>query len=191
MDKALNHYLREQERVLWQGKTETFPLLDTETKFKTLRNWILTVALASGLLAVYCANNGKISMGFVGMVLLVAVIILISPLMERRSLMGQKYWITDQRAIMMSRDKTFYYMELEEIDNFQLISGKAAQDCLVLGGCLFEEVNKQLRWRACHPKIDLQGHGPQDNVMGLIFYCVSNAEGAVTILRNRSHARAA
>lgn len=191
MDKALNNYLREHERVLWQGKTEAFPLLDTEGKFKILRNWILTVALSSGLLAVYIANNDKPSTGFIGLVALVAVILLTAPVLERRNLLRQKYWLTDQRAILMGGDKTFYYMELDEIDDFQVVEGKAAQDCLVLGECLFGEVNKQLRWRACHPKVDLQGHGPQDNVVGLIFYCVSNAEGAVTILRNRSRARAA
>lgn len=37
-------------------------------------------------------------MGFIGLVLLVAAVILISPVAERRNLMGEQYWITNQRA---------------------------------------------------------------------------------------------
>lgn len=191
MDKALHGYLRENEHVLWQGKTEAFPLLDNATKFQILRKWILTVALSGGLLLAYFHGNPARSAGFIGLVLLVAAVVLISPLVEQRSLMGQRYWITDQRAILMSRDKSFYYMELTDIDDYQLVHDMAAQDCLVLGKCLFGEVHKQLRWRGCHPKIDLQGHGPQDCVMGLVFYCADNLDTAVALLKRQGHSHAA
>ena len=183
MDKTLNEYLREGEKVLWQGKTEVFPLLDSHTKFKTLVRWIVTAAVTVGLLAMYMAKNEQRSIGFIGLVLVVAIVIVAAPIMERRNLLGQKYWVTDQRAIMMSRDKTFYYMDLSQIDEVKIVKDKASCDCLALGSEIMEDTEKQLRWRACHPKIDLQGQGPQDNVLGLIFYCVSNAEGALSVLK--------
>ena len=95
-------------------------------------------------------------MGFIGLVLLVAAVILISPVAERRNLMGEQYWITNQRAILMTRDKTFFYMELSDIDDLQVVGGTTKGKSLVLGRCLLEEAKKLLRWRACHPKVDVQ-----------------------------------
>lgn len=191
MEKVLKDHLREGEKVLWEGKTEVFPLLDNVTKFKTLAMWIATVAVVTGVLAMYITRNETHSMGFIGLMVVIAVLIVMSPILERRSLLGQKYWLTDQRAIMLSRDKTFYYMEHSQIDVWSLNTDQAAYDCLALGSCIQEDVKKQLRWRACHPKIDLQGQNAQDNVDGLIFYCVGNAEGAVSILKNRAAGKAA
>lgn len=67
-------------------------------KKQILLKWGLTVALGGGLLAVYLSGTEAPSMGFIGLVLLVAAVILISPVAERRNLMGEQYWITNQRA---------------------------------------------------------------------------------------------
>lgn len=186
MEKKLGAYLRNNEKVLWEGKTEAFPLLDNATKYKMLTKWIVTVAVTIALLFLYMTKNAEHSTGFIGLVVLVAVVVLVAPVMERRSLLQQKYWLTDQRAIMMTRDKTFYYMELDQIDDYQVSSDQATFDCLALGSSVIGDVTKQLRWRACHPQIDLQGQGAQDNVLGMIFYCVSNVDGAVAVLKNRA-----
>ena len=129
------------------------------------------------------------SVSFIGLVALIVVMVLVSPVVERWSLQQQRYWITNQRAILMSRDKSIYYMELDEIDEFKLVTDMAAGQCLVLGGCLFPEIHKQLRWRACHPKIDMQSTG-QGGAMGLVFYSVSNADAAAALLE-KSTGRAA
>lgn len=52
----------------------------------------------------------------------------------------------------MTRDKTFFYMELSDIDDLQVVGGTTKGKSLVLGRCLFEEAKKLLRWRACHPR---------------------------------------
>ena len=62
-----------------------------------------------------------------------------------------------------------------------MLTDMAAGQCLVLGECLFPEINKQLRWRACHPKTDMQSTS-QGNATGLVFYSVSNADAAVALL---------
>ena len=190
VERALREYLRPGETVCWQGKAERFPLLAGDTKGLILGKWIGTVVAAGAILILYIRNNDA-GMGTVGLVLLVAALLMLSPFVEQYSLQQQAYWITNQRAILMTRDRTFYYMELREIDDFQLLHGKAAQDCLVLGSCLFEEVNRQLRWRACHPKTDVQSAGNADVADGMVFYCVSNAEGAAALLRRRDRADAA
>jgi len=86
-------------------------------------------------------------------------------------------------AILMTRDRTFYYMELSEIDDFQLLRDRAAGDCLVLGGCLFEEVDRQLRWRACHPKTDSQSGSRRGTAQGLVFFSVEGGMEAAECLR--------
>lgn len=183
VEQALRAYLRDGEQVCWQGKTEEFPLLENDAKGKILGKWIGTVVVAFAILALYIKNNPDWSVKVVGMVLLVAALLVISPIIERSSLLRQQYWITNQRAILMTRDRSFYYMELCEIDDFQMVKGMTDHDCLVLGSCLFEDINRQLRWRACHPKTDVQSDGHSDQAMGLVFFNVSNIEGAAAQLQ--------
>lgn len=151
-EQALEGYLRQGEQVRWQSGTAPFPLLEKGEGWKIVGKWIGTVAVAAALLALYTGQGREWSARAVALILLIAVLLVLSPVIERRSLLGQRYWITDQRAILMTRDRTFYYMELMEIDDFQLLRDRTAGDCLILGGCLFEEVDRQLRWRACHPR---------------------------------------
>ena len=115
MEERLKTYLRPGEQVRWQGRPAPFSLLEAEAKKQILLKWGLTVALGGGLLAVYLSRTEAPSMGFIGLVLLVAAVILISPVAERRNLMGEQYWITNQRAILMTRDKTFFYMVYHSI----------------------------------------------------------------------------
>ena len=184
MKKKLSEYLRDGEKVLWEGKPETFPLLDQALKYTLLIRWIVTVAVTIAVLFLYMARNAKYSMGFIALLMLVALVVIAAPVMERRNLLAQKYWLTNQRAIMMNKDKTFYYLELDQIDDYQTIGDQAEFDCLALGSSVVGDTAKQLRWRACHPQIDLQGQSAQDNVIGMIFYCVSNADGAVAVLKS-------
>ena len=184
-EESLQTYLRADERVCWQGRTGNFPLLDNGTRMRTLGLWIGTAAVTGGVLVVYCHLVPQRSMGFIGLVALVGMIIAAAPFLERRTLLRQKYWLTNQRAILMTRDNTFFDMELSDIDDFRVVREIAAEDCLVLGSCMFGEIDRQLRWRACHPMIHLQNGGDEDRVMGLICYCVGNAEGAAAQLRQR------
>ena len=200
MEERLKTYLRPGEQVRWQGRPAPFSLLEAEAKKQILLKWGLTVALGGGLLAVYLSRTEAPSMGFIGLVLyglewvvvlLVAAVILISPVAERRNLMGEQYWITNQRAILMTRDKTFFYMELSDIDDLQVVGGTTKGKSLVLGRCLFEEAKKLLRWRACHPKVDVQSHDETDRALGMIFYGVQGAEAAAELLRQGRDGEAA
>lgn len=184
-EQVLRAFLRDGEQVCWQGKTESFPLLENDAKGLILAKWIGTVVVASAILLVYTGNNPEWNMKVVGLVLLVAALLVISPIMERQSVLRQYYWITNQRVILMAKDRSLYYMELSEIDDFKTVKGKTTHDCLVLGSCLFEEADRQLRWRACHPKADMQSDGNADRAMGLVLFNVSNAEGAAAHLRQR------
>ena len=182
-EQVLQSYLRDGEQVRWQGKTENFPLLDNDAKWQILGKWIGTVVAACAILMLYIGGNENWSVKAAGVIVLIAALLVVSPIMERYNVLRQSYWITDQRAILMTRDRSFYSMELSQIDDFRLVKRKGSRDCLVLGSCIFEDVNRQLRWRSCHPKADMQGNGKADEAQGLVFFGVSNGESAAAILR--------
>ncbi len=191
MEKIPNDGLRNNEHVLWQGKTQPFPLLDSAGRFKLLSLWIGTVVVSASLLVAYLRGNENPGKGFIALVTVIAVIVILSPVLERWNLQAQQYWITDQRAVLMTRNKTIYSMNLDSIDDFQVAHGVADRECLVLGSCLFGEVRKQPRWRSIHPKIDMQSHDSQTRVLGMIFYCPSDIHAAAALLKGRcgkSHA---
>ncbi|SFP18986.1 hypothetical protein SAMN05216343_10444 [Oscillibacter sp. PC13] len=191
MEKDLNSYLKGNERVCWQGKPMAFPLLENGTKFKILAKWIIAPIAAISLLLAYFHYNDQWSMGFVGLVAIITVLAVISPILERRNVTGCRYWITDQRVILQTRDKSFFYMNLDDIDDYQIVRDVADQDCLVLGSCLFQEIHKQMRWRACHPLTDVENQGSKDQAKGLIFYGIGNAEAAEEFLVKHIKGRAA
>lgn len=182
-EQVLQSYLRDGEQVRWQGKTENFPLLDNDAKWQILGKWIGTVVAACAILMLYIGGNENWSVKAAGVIVLIAALLVVSPIMERYNVLRQSYWITDQRAILMTRDRSFYSMELSQIDDFRLVKGKDSRDCLVPGSCIFEDVNRQLRWRSCHPKADMQGNGKADEAQGLVFFGVSNGESAAALLR--------
>ena len=115
-EQAFQLYLRGGERVCWHGATKSFPLLERDARFLILGKWIGTVLASGVILGLYIGNNLDLSVKVVGLVLPVAALLIDSPFLEKRSVLGQEYWITDQRAILMSRDKTFCSMELSNID---------------------------------------------------------------------------
>ena len=184
-ERAFQAYLRSDEKVCWHGMTKPFPLLAQDAKFLILGKWIGTVAVAAAILWLYIGNNQEWSVKTAGVILLIAALIIASPFVEKRSVLGQQYWITDQRVILMSRDKTFYYMELSDIDDIRLVKDQTEEGTLVLGSCVFGDIKRQLRWRACHPKTNVQSDGPSDQAQGLIFFDVSDSEKAADCLRQQ------
>lgn len=181
--QALEGYLRQGEQVRWQSGTVDFPLLERGESWRIIGRWIGTVLAAGVILALYTGQGREWSAKAVAAILLIAALLVLSPVIERRSLLGQRYWITDQRAILMTWDQTFYCMELPEIDDFRLLRDRTAGDCLVLGSCLFEDADKQLRWRSCHPKTDSQNSGRRDEAQGLAFFSVEDGAAAAECLR--------
>lgn len=184
-EQMFQAYLRGGEQVRWHGTTKPFPLLERDARFLILGKWIGTVLVSAGILGLYISNNPEWSWNVVGLVLLVAALLIVSPFLEKRSVLGQEYWITDQRAIFMSRDRTFYSMELSDIDDFRLVEDKTQEGTLVLGSGIFEDIDRQLRWRACHPKTNVQSDGPSDRAQGLVFFSVSDSKKAADCLRQQ------
>lgn len=182
MDKNLDKFLLNGEKVLWSGVSAPFPLLDKRQKngTKVLLQWVAAVVLAGALLWAYLVNNHPASPVFVGGVVLIAALVILAPVLERKKVQGQRYVITDRRALLI-QGGSVYSMGLDHIDDFRLVEDESPYPCLVIGTAVYEDIGKQLRWRSCHPKSNLTS-GASDNLEGLVIYNLKDAKETAALL---------
>lgn len=180
--KELQKKLRENESILWQSGPKAFPLLEGRFKNKILGEWIVTLILAAWFLYIE-QGNPNFGTGMKILVLVVAVVVMVSPVVEKYNLKRQKYYLTDQRAIVLTADNSLYYMNYDQIDDAIVIHDVADSTCIAMGSAILDNVRKQLRWQACHPKIDLQEADKRGEALGLVFYVPEGAEQALKLMR--------
>ncbi|MEI3305474.1 MAG: hypothetical protein V8R40_05240 [Dysosmobacter sp.] len=57
MDKRLKEYLKDGECIRWQGSPERFELLERSYRIRVIGQWILSVLICGGTLAIYPGNG--------------------------------------------------------------------------------------------------------------------------------------
>lgn len=183
MEKNVEKILNNGETVLWSGTSAPFSLLDSAAGNgrKIITRWIVVVVLAAALLGLYLKNNHSASFTFEGAVLLIALLILVLPVLERRNVLASRYIITNQRAIVLLGSHSVFSMRLDCIDKFRTVRDEAPQPCLVIGSPVFCDIHRQLRWRSCHP-LERPSSSEDNNAQGMVFYCIRDAEAAAALL---------
>jgi hypothetical protein len=182
-DQTLQAALRQGEQVLWDGTSAEFPLLAGDSRNQILGKWIGSAAGAAVVLALYVGNAGGRSAGMILGILAVAAMVMLSPLVERRSVLRQHYYVTSQRVILVAGDQTVYYMELGEIDEIRTVHDQTEYDSLAVGSAVFGDIKGQMRWRSCHPKMDSQGGMSSGEALGLILFNLRDCQGAEALVR--------
>ena len=182
MEPNLREFLEKDETVLWQGEPEPMPLVENGNKTSVLCTWLVTAVIFGGLLAAYVSQNPQWSGAVAVAMVVIASVIILSPFYERLCVTRQKYYITNKRAILAYDSRTFYAMDLSEIDDFKVVHELSNEDSLVLGSKLFEEAGKQLRWRAAHPLLDRNHTGARIHAEAMVFYGIKNVGSAVDLL---------
>lgn len=177
--RSLRAYLEEDEQVLWHGAAKKFPLLAEDAGGLILVKWLGTAAAAATILTLYFRDSAERDPAVVTLVAAAALCLLAAPVAERHSLLRQRYWITDRRAVLMTQTGAFYSMALADAYAFRVAQG----DCLVLGRSLQEESQGRLRWISCHPQAEQRKGCAPDWVDGMVFYKVHDAAGAERLLR--------
>ena len=147
--------------------------------------------ICGGTLAIYLAMDTEKNTGVIALLALVALVLIASPLVEQRNLRGQHYWITNQRVILMCRDHSFFYIPLQNVDVCKVVKNQTEWPCLAIGSAILEDVDKQLRWRACHPKVETEVKNAGDCAVGMIFYGIKNADAAMQLLQPYTQQKAA
>lgn len=168
MEKELRERLRENEMICWQGVQADFPLLDGANRRNILMRWMVTVGLTVVVLVLHISNEEVPNSGFVGLVVLAAVMIMGAPLVEWRSLRQQRYWLTNQRAFLMTRDRSLYSIELAKLDGFQVVGDQRTENCVVLGRA-FSPRRGAPALAGLHPKIDVCSQSRQGEAWGWYF----------------------
>lgn len=181
--EELRRNLRKGETLLWESGPKRFPLLESKLKGKILGEWIVTLILAAWLLYVE-RDNANFGMGVQLLVAAVAFVVILSPIVEYYSLKRQKYYLTDQRAIVVTGDNAIYYMDYDKIGDTLVIDDVADGRCIAMGEDILADVIRQLRWRACHPKTDLQDADTRGQALGMVFYLPDGADQAIRLMKD-------
>lgn len=180
MEKFVQESLNEGETILWRGETKPFGLAEGRDGKKVVKKMIASVVIIGALIAAYVGKMEDVKTGLVGILLVAMAALVLSPVSEWTNLKKQKYWITNQRAILVKWTLASFSLPISRVDDYTIIPMENGNSCLVLGSKVVAEGNKQLRWRAVHPLEDSQSAGKI--IDGMVFYNVDNAEAAVSVL---------
>ena len=180
MKKALERTLRKSETVAWESPTLHFGILDGKEGRKTLMQWVLSTIFYAAILAVYAAHD-SITPRFFILLSLVYGALIITPLLSYYTILGQRYYITSERIILIKRDGQVATMERDKIDAIRLFPTKPGA-ALAFGKSVVDEGDSQLRWRSIHAKENPNSVGGL-NANGLVFYNVERAEQAMKMLQ--------
>ena len=180
MERALHATLRPGESILWQSGTQPFRITDGKEGRRTLLCWLAETACIVAIAAFFAANDAATAR-FLALMLLLLALVLFSPLLSYRQLLEQHYVITQERALLLRGDGSVYAMERGDIGTFRIYPMEFGGASLALGDELLEEKDRQLRWRANHPKESADQNGV-NTVRGMVFYHVERAEEALRLL---------
>lgn len=190
MDNRIQKYLRSGEEIRWQSQPKKFSLLDASTKGPILMNWCITGAVTLAFLIYYFAVlcSGTFSPVFVLLVLTIAATIMYVPVKKQRNLQGAHYYITNRRAIMVTKDASYYCINLDDVDAVQEVEDQSGEKCVVLGKGMEKELSKGINWRSPKYKLAADTDGVWECANALMFFRAEDADGAMRVLRTSSTA---
>ena len=182
--KNLDFFLRPDEKVLWHGKTRSFGITEGKEGKRVLLQWVLSAVCIFGFLALVLAY-GNATATVIGLLMLLLVILVVAPILSYRGVLTQEYFITDQRVLLIKPDGAANAIERGNVDDCRLVRTDFGGEALVIGSGLFPEGDKQLRWRALHPKLGRYAKSNDGLTIaeGLVFYHVTDGEQAAQMLR--------
>ena len=105
MDEELKDALEQDEKLLWEGRPESFVTLDKTNKQAFTTKAIITVLVCIALILSYyaaTAANDNFKIGVAAVIAGFGMLIICSTFLDARKLRKQKYGITDRRLLWMS-----------------------------------------------------------------------------------------
>ena len=184
MKQTVQTLLADGETVLWQGKTEPFGIIAGHEGRAVLRQWVIASVCIFGFLPIVY-RYGSFTPTVVGLLLTLWAILMAAPYLNYRRSLSRCYVITDRRSMVVNADGTAHAIPHRELDGWRAMDLDHGGKALVLGSEILGEGDRQLRWRALHPKL---GHYAKSNnglteAVGLVFYNIGDIEGAERVLK--------
>ena len=176
--------LWENEKILWEGKRGRFRLLERGVRKIIFGKWMGTAAACAAVVGLYVTDQPAWNTGVVALTVLAALYVMLDPVQEWDSLQGQRYYLTDRRAVMVDEDGGVYAMDLDELDGFSTVEVDGGT-CLVLGSSIRDQAAGQPRWYGCHPQAECRRGERDGHIVGMVFYGLENVGGAVECLHRR------
>ena len=169
--------MRKGEKTLWTGTPESFSILSKVMARELIVKCIVIPAICIGVGILHVTNVGQPNTGLFWFMAIVCIAVIATAMFKRPKVMHQKYYMTDQRIIMI-RGADAYYMDLDQINGYRLVTGKSDYPSIVFGKKIFADIKSHLLWRACADvettsatSRDVTGRESQ----GLVFFNVKNA----------------
>ena len=172
LNDAIKDALKEDEKVLWAGKSADFKLAEGAMKTPLLLRWILSALIGIALLVVYIAIYGGTEV-FQPLIIVVIVaafgFLFARPFMDKSALVKKGcYCITDKRVLTCIAGKDVYELGRNGL-KVSFTEGENGCVHAALGSCAGIAEGK-LRARALSPK-----RGQGDVVTGFVLYNVESA----------------
>ena len=172
LSEVMKDALKEDEKVLWAGRSADFKLAEGAMKTPLLLRWILSIVVGLGLLVAYIAlyAGSEVFQPLIIVVIVAAFgFFFARPFMDKSALVKKgSYCITDKRVLTCIAGKDVY--ELGR-NGLKLSFTEGENGCVhaALGSCAGIAEGK-LRARALSPK-----RGQGDVVTGFVLYNVESA----------------
>ncbi len=174
--------LAEDEKILWKGAPEAFPLMTEETKKSLTQRWLICIVLAVALAATYIVMLGKAESGINAWVLILVLVAVAYyaciPMLDRSNIYKKcKYYITDRRVILDYGERDIYSLPLAGLRS-EIIPAEAGCIHVNLGACVGIAGAKR-RVASFVPKKD-----DNDNINGFVIYNIADEKAVRDIFAN-------
>lgn len=160
--------LAEDEKVVWKGAPEIFPLVTAETKKGLVNRWIICALVAIVVVAFVAyqaiAVESNINAWVIVVVLIIIAYLAVVPMVDRNNVIKKcKYYITDRRVLMDYAEKEIYSLPLAGL-KCEIDTAEAGCIHVDLGSCVGVS-GKKRRVCAFSPQKDDDG-----NICGMVLY---------------------
>ncbi len=166
--------LAEDEKMLWKGAPEAFPLMSEENKKGLTRRWIICIVAAVVVVAGFIVLNAVSAAGLNGWVLAVALLIVayfaFLPVVDRGNVYKKcKYYITDRRVILYYADRDVFGLPRTGLKH-EITNAENGCIHIDLGSCVGLK-GKKRRVAAFSPKKD-----DDDKINGFVMYNIADTD---------------
>ncbi len=171
---AVMKELAEDEKLVWMGAPEAFPLMNGDNKKGLTSRWLGCIVAAVAFIVIYILLNasmaGGINVWLLIILLIVVAYIAAMPVLDRNNIYKNcKYYVTDRRVILHHADKDIYALPLSGVKT-AVVAAEPGCVHVELGACAGIKAKKR-RTAAFVPK-----KSDSDNVIGMVLYNIEDNE---------------